>query len=54
MMENQHVRYRSLMVEGKLNEIAMEVNEEAHEMIDSIEKIYFENISCKILSTIEM
>jgi len=42
MMENHHVRYRSLMVEGKLNEIAMEVNEEAHEMIDSIEKRYFE------------
>jgi hypothetical protein len=55
MMENQHVRYRSLMVEGKLNEIAMEVNEEAHEMIDSIEKIYFEKHKLQnSASTIEM
>lgn len=55
MMENHHVRYRSLMVEGKLNEIAMEVNEEAYEMIDSIEKIYFEKHKLQnSASTIEM
>ena len=30
------------MLDGKLNEIAMEVNEEAYEMIASIEKRYFE------------
>ena len=55
MMENHHVRYRSLMVEGKLNEIAMEVNEEAHEMIDSIEKRYFEKHKLQnSASTIEM
>lgn len=55
MMENHHVRYRSLMLEGKLNEIAMEVNEEAHEMIDSIEKRYFEKHKLQnSASTIEM
>ena len=55
MMENHHVRYRSLMVEGKLNEIAMEVNVEAHEMIDSIEKRYCEKHKLQnSASTIEM
>ena len=55
MMENHHVRYRSLMLDGKLNEIAMEVNEEAHEMIDSIEERYFEKHKLQnSASTIEM
>ena len=55
MMENYHVRYRSLMLDGKLNEIAMEVNEEAYEMIDSIEKRYFEKHKLQnSASTIEM
>ena len=55
MMENHHVRYRSLMLDGKLNEIAMEVNEEAYEMIDSIEKRYFEKHKLQnSTSTIEM
>ena len=43
------------MLDGKLNEIAMEVNEEAHEMIDSIEKRYFEKHKLQnSASTIEM
>ena len=50
MMEKYHVRYRSLMLDGKLNEIAMEVNEEVYEMIDSIEKRYFEDITQKDIS----
>ena len=55
MMENYHVRYRILMLDGKLSEIAMEVNEEVYEMIDSIEKRYFEKHKLQnSASTIEM
>ena len=55
MMENYHVRYRSLMLEGKLNKITMEENEETNEKIDSMEKRYFEKHKLQnSASTIEM
>lgn len=42
MKENQFERYRSLIRFGKLQEKAVEVNEEAHELLDRMMKNYLE------------